>query len=53
MRDLDRNQRDVGLAVLGRDDRRHLFVGVEFDDEIDLFAGPERRRCANIDQFNF
>ena len=38
MGDLDRDQGDVRLAVLRRDNRRHLFVGLELDDEIDLLT---------------
>ena len=38
MRDLDRDQGNARLAVLGRDDRRHVLVGLELDDEIDLLA---------------
>ena len=38
MRNLDRDQRDVGFAVLRGDDRRDVLVGLELDDEIDLLA---------------
>ena len=38
MRHLDRDQRDVGLAVFGGDDRRDVIVGLELDHEIDLLA---------------
>ena len=37
MWNLERDQRDVGFAVLGGDDRRDVFVGLKLDDEIDLF----------------
>ncbi len=38
MRNLDRDERDVRLAVLGGDDRRDVLVGLELDHEIDLLA---------------
>ena len=38
MRDLDRDQRDAGLAILRRDDRRDVLVGLELDHEVDLLA---------------
>ena len=38
MRHLDRDQRDVRFAVLRRDDRRDVLVGLELDDEIDFLA---------------
>ena len=38
MRHFDRDERNVRLAVLGRDDRRDVLVGLELDDEIDLLA---------------
>ena len=38
VRHFDRDQRDVRFAVLGRDDRRDVLVGLELDDQIDLFA---------------
>ena len=41
MRDLDGNQRNVGFAVLGRDNRRDVFVGLELDDEIHLLADQD------------
>ena len=34
----DRDERDAGLAVLRRDDRRDVLVGLELDDEVDLLA---------------
>ena len=33
-----RDQRNAGVAILRRDDRRDLLVGLELDDEIDLLA---------------
>ena len=41
MRHFDRDQRDVGLAVLGGDDRRDVLVGLELDDEVDLLADED------------
>ena len=38
MRHFDRDQRDVGLAVLRRDDRRDVLVGLELDDQVDLLT---------------
>ena len=38
MRHLDRDQRNAGLAVLRRDDRRDVLVGLELDHEVDLLA---------------
>ena len=41
MRNLDGDERDVRLAVLGGDDRRDVLVGLELDDEIDLLANQD------------
>ena len=38
MRHLDRDERNVRLAVLGADNRRDVLVGLELDDEVDLFS---------------
>ncbi len=38
MRNLDRDQRNVRLAVLGGDNRRHVLVGLKLDHEVDLLA---------------
>src|SRR4030095_4734559 len=38
MRNLDRDERDVGLAVFRRYDRCDLFVGLELDDQVDFFS---------------
>jgi hypothetical protein len=35
MGNLDRDERDVGLAVFRRDDRCDLFVGLKLDDQVD------------------
>ena len=41
MRHLDRDQRNVGFAVLRRDDRRHVLVGLEFDDQVDFLPDQD------------
>ena len=38
MRNLDGDQRDVRVPVLGRHNRGDLLVGLEFDDEVDVLA---------------
>ena len=38
MRDLDRDERDVRFAVLRRDDRRDVLVGLELDHQVDFLS---------------
>src|SRR5581483_8430220 len=38
VRNIDGDERDVSLHVLGGDGGRDDFVGLEFDDQVDLFA---------------
>ena len=43
MRHLDGDERDAGLAILRRHDRRDVLVGLELDDEIDLLTNEHVR----------
>ena len=43
MRHFDRDERDVGLAILGRHNRRDVLVGLELNHEIDFFAHQDIR----------
>ena len=41
MRHLDRDERDPCLAILGGDNRRHVLIGLELDDQIHLLADED------------